>query len=63
MARNVKSVSFSIPEDLYHKLELEAQEMRLSRSAWLTLMLAQRFAKLGCDYAEGQVEQGCLSET
>ncbi len=63
MARNVKSVSFSIPEDLYHKLELEAEEMRLSRSAWLTLMLARRFVKLGGDHAEGKVEQGCISET
>ena len=40
MARNVRTVSFSIPPELVDKLEQRAQAVGISKSSYLTMLLS-----------------------
>lgn len=41
MARNVKTVSYSLPAELVDKIEQRAAENQISKSSYLTMLLSQ----------------------
>lgn len=59
MARNVRTVSFSIPPELADKLDQRAQAVGISKSSYLTMLLSsvlERPFVLQAVEAEGRVE-------
>ena len=45
MARNVKTVSYSLPAEIAEQVEQRAAEFKISKSSYLTGLLSQVFGK------------------